>query len=90
MARGMEIVQLIDRAGYWQMLRRVVGDDWIIGPGITELRDHRKLGRRILRSGHDLHVWTVNTKEDLDLCLELGVKAVITDRPAYILDLLGV
>ena len=35
-----------------------------------------------------MHVWTVNTETQLELCLELGVKAVITDRPAYILDLL--
>ena len=35
-----------------------------------------------------MHVWTVNTPAQLDLCLELGVKAVITDRPAYLLDLL--
>jgi len=33
-------------------------------------------------------VWTVNTQQQLELCLELGVKAVITDRPAYVLDLL--
>jgi glycerophosphoryl diester phosphodiesterase len=35
-----------------------------------------------------VHVWTVNTEADLDLCLEMGVRAVITDRPAYLLDLL--
>jgi glycerophosphoryl diester phosphodiesterase len=33
-------------------------------------------------------VWTVNKKSDLDLCLQLGVKAVISDRPAYMLELL--
>lgn len=36
-----------------------------------------------------MHVWTVNTREQLDLCLELGVRAVITDRPAYVLEQLG-
>ncbi len=89
MAPDLRIVQLIDRAQYWPMLRRVIGKDWIVGPGIAELREHRKLGRSIIRSGHDMHVWTVNTKEDLDLCVELGVKAVISDRPAYMRDLLG-
>jgi glycerophosphoryl diester phosphodiesterase len=29
-----------------------------------------------------VHVWTVNTPEDVDLCLELGIEALITDRPA--------
>jgi glycerophosphoryl diester phosphodiesterase len=71
------------------MLRRVIGKDWIVGPGVAELREHRKLGRSITRSGHDMHVWTVNTKNDLDLCLELGVKAVISDRPAYMKELLA-
>lgn len=87
-APEVRIVQLIDRAAYWPMLRRVIGDDWIVGPGIAELREHPRLGRSIVRSGHDLHVWTVNTEEDLELCLGLGVKAVISDRPAYMLELL--
>jgi glycerophosphoryl diester phosphodiesterase len=33
-------------------------------------------------------VWVVNTDRDLELCLELGVKAIITDRPAHMLELL--
>ena len=31
-------------------------------------------------------MWTVNTREQLHLCRELGVAAVITDRPR---DLIG-
>jgi glycerophosphoryl diester phosphodiesterase len=89
MAPEVRIVQLLDRSAYWPMLRRVIGPDWIVGPGISELREHHKLGRRITRSGHDIHVWTVNTESDLALCLQLGVKAVITDRPAYMLELLA-
>lgn len=84
MAPDVRLVQLLDRSRTWPMLRRIIGDDWIVGPGITELREHPRLGDRISRSGHDIHVWTVNTPEDLRLCVELGVKAVITDRPAYI------
>jgi len=33
-------------------------------------------------------VWTVNTEGDLRTCLDLGVQAVITDRPRFVLDLL--
>ena len=88
MAPDVQLVQLIDRAQYWPMLRRVIGKDWIVGPGIAELREHPKLGRRIARAGHDIHVWTVNTEEDLQLCLDNGVKAVISDRPAYMMELL--
>jgi glycerophosphoryl diester phosphodiesterase len=35
-----------------------------------------------------VHVWTVNSEADLQLCLDLGARAVITDRPAYLLELL--
>jgi glycerophosphoryl diester phosphodiesterase len=89
LAPDVRLVQLVEHARNWAMLSRVVGRDWIIGPGIETLRDHPKLGRRLADSGHDLHVWTVNSKRDLHLCLDLGVKAVISDRPAYMLELLG-
>jgi len=89
LAPELRLVQLIERARNWSLLSRVVGPDWILGPGIELLREHPKLGRRIADSGHDLHVWTVNKKSDLKLCLELGVKAVISDRPDYMLGLLG-
>jgi glycerophosphoryl diester phosphodiesterase len=89
LAPDVKLVQLIEHAQYWPMLRRAIGKDWIVGPGIAELREHPKLGKRISQAGHDIHVWTVNTPEDLQLCLDLGVKAVITDRPAYIRELLG-
>ncbi|MBB6627844.1 glycerophosphodiester phosphodiesterase [Nocardioides sp. KIGAM211] len=88
LAPGLPVVMLVERAHHWPMLRRVIGEDWIVGPGIVELQEHPKLGRRIVDSGHDLHVWTVNTQDELDLCLELGVKAVISDRPAYMRELL--
>jgi glycerophosphoryl diester phosphodiesterase len=88
MAPGVRLVQLVEHTASWTMLRRVIGKDWVVGPGIDELREHPRFAQRIARSGHDVHVWTVNTPDDLELCRSLGVKAVITDRPAFILDLL--
>jgi glycerophosphoryl diester phosphodiesterase len=82
----LRLVQLVDKSHHWPVLRPLVEDDWIIGPGIGELRDHPGL-RRHLR-GREIHVWTVNTAEELELCQDLGVAAVITDKPAYLLDLL--
>jgi glycerophosphoryl diester phosphodiesterase len=83
---SVQLVQLVERAQYWPTLRRFVDPDWLIGPGIGELRDHPRFGRRLRLDARRLHVWTVNQDADLDLCLELGVEAVITDRPAYMLD----
>lgn len=87
-APDVRLVQLIEHAHLWPMLKRVIGDDWIVGPGIKELRDHPGLARRLVASGRDIHVWTVNTRADLELCRSLGVKAVISDRPGYMLELL--
>jgi glycerophosphoryl diester phosphodiesterase len=88
LAPSVPLVMLVEKAHHWPMLKQVIGDDWIVGPGIGELRDHPKFARRLVKSGHDLHVWTVNSAEDLQLCQRLGVTAVITDRPAYIRGLL--
>jgi glycerophosphoryl diester phosphodiesterase len=89
LAPAVPVVQLIDKAQYWPMLRRVIGRDWLVGPGIDLLKEHPRVAARIAGSGHDVHVWTVNTEPDLRRCQELGVRAVITDRPAYMLELLG-
>lgn len=88
LAPEVRLVQLVDKPNYWQMLRRVIGRDWVVGPGIKLLREHPRLAGSIARSGRDIHVWTVNTEADLQLCLDAGVKAVISDRPRLILDLL--
>jgi glycerophosphoryl diester phosphodiesterase len=88
LAPEVPLVMLLEHARNWSMLRRMIGDDWLVGPGIKQLTEHPRLGRRIARAGHGMHVWTVNSEKQLDLCLELGVRAVITDRPAYVLDLL--
>jgi glycerophosphoryl diester phosphodiesterase len=89
LAPGVQLVQLVDRHQYWKVLRSVIGPDWVVGPGIALLREHRKLVRKIHATGRDVHVWTVNTDADLQVCLDAGVQAVITDRPAYVLERLG-
>ncbi|PWN03441.1 glycerophosphodiester phosphodiesterase [Nocardioides silvaticus] len=88
LAPDVQTVQLVDKPSLWPMLRRAVGPRTIMGPGIEMLRDHPRVVDSMVRTGRTLHVWTVNTEDDLDLCLKLGVRAVITDRPAYLLDLL--
>jgi glycerophosphoryl diester phosphodiesterase len=89
LAPAVPKVMLLERASAWPRVRALVGADWIVGPGVDVLRGHPKLGPRIARSGHDMHVWTINTAPDLEFCVELGVSAVMSDRPAHILRLLG-
>ncbi|MFD7917872.1 glycerophosphodiester phosphodiesterase family protein [Streptomyces sp. NPDC059740] len=53
----------------------------IAAPGIRTLRAHPWYVERAHARGHQVHVWTVDRPEDVDLCRELGVDAVITNRP---------
>jgi glycerophosphoryl diester phosphodiesterase len=86
LAPEVEVVLLIDRLYSWQMATSVLGPGWVAGPGIDLLRENPRIGRRLHRRGRRLHVWTVNSPEDLDMCVRLGVEAVITDNPGMALD----
>ncbi|MFE2101095.1 MULTISPECIES: glycerophosphodiester phosphodiesterase [unclassified Streptomyces] len=61
----------------------------IAGPSIRIVRNHPAYVERLKRAGHQVHVWTVNEPEDVDLCVELGIDAIITNRPRAVLERLG-
>jgi glycerophosphoryl diester phosphodiesterase len=88
LAPQIDLVLLMERAVTWQVFRASLRPGWIAGPGVEVLAERPKLGQRLHRAGHRIHVWVVNTPEQLELCLDLGVEAVITDRPGRILSLL--
>jgi glycerophosphoryl diester phosphodiesterase len=81
LAPDLRLVYLMDSPLSWASSRPFAEPDWIAGPGIEVVRKHPDLIRRIRRAGTEVHVWTVNDEADLDLCSDLGVAAVITDRP---------
>lgn len=60
-----------------------------VGLDIRLVRRKPKVVRRFRARGHDVFVWTVDEPADLDLCAELGVDVVITNRPAMAIDRLG-
>jgi glycerophosphoryl diester phosphodiesterase len=61
----------------------------IAGPSIEVLQAHPGYVERVQRRGHDVHVWTVDDLDDVALCRELGVDAIITNRPRQVLETLG-
>ncbi|MCZ0988214.1 glycerophosphodiester phosphodiesterase [Streptomyces diastatochromogenes] len=61
----------------------------IAGPSIRIVRNHPAYVERLKRAGHRVHVWTVNEPEDVDLCVDLGIDAIITNRPRAVLQRLG-
>ncbi|MFB7593170.1 glycerophosphodiester phosphodiesterase [Streptomyces sp. NPDC056160] len=61
----------------------------IAGPSMRIVRSHPAYVERLKRVGHQVHVWTVNEPEDVALCVDLGVDAIITNRPGAVLRQLG-
>ncbi|MFI9808363.1 glycerophosphodiester phosphodiesterase [Streptomyces sp. NPDC052301] len=61
----------------------------IAGPSMRIVRNHPAYVERLKKAGHQVHVWTVNEPEDVDLCVELGIDAIITNRPRAVLRQLG-
>ncbi|WP_432092216.1 glycerophosphodiester phosphodiesterase family protein [Streptomyces sp. bgisy100] len=61
----------------------------IAGPSIRILRNHPDYVARAHRAGNRVHVWTVDSPADVELCARLGVDAVITNRPRQVLTQLG-
>ncbi|WP_240136907.1 glycerophosphodiester phosphodiesterase [Streptomyces sp. MUM 178J] len=61
----------------------------IAGPGIRLVRNHPGYIERLHQAGHRVHVWTVDEPEDVELCVRLGVEAIITNRPKQVLSQLG-
>ena len=61
----------------------------IAGPYVGLLRRNPWFVRRVHDAGHEVHVWTVDADEDVDLMVSLGVDALITNRPQQVLERLG-
>jgi glycerophosphoryl diester phosphodiesterase len=89
LAPDLRLVMLMEKARHWPVVKPVLGKGWILGPGIEQLTRHPDFGPRLRRTRREINVWTVNTDAQLDLCLDLGVTTVMSDRPAYLLERLG-
>jgi glycerophosphoryl diester phosphodiesterase len=70
-------------------VRRLPFGTRIAGPGLELVRRRPDLVRRLKAGGQQVYVWTVNSADDVDLLLKLGVDGIITDRPAEVLTHLG-
>jgi glycerophosphoryl diester phosphodiesterase len=81
LAPSLETVFLMDPFSYRLrdgMLPRGVP---IAGPSISVVRNRPEYVGRVHRSGQRVHVWTVDEPEDVELCMKLGVDAIITNKP---------
>jgi len=51
------------------------------GPSMEIVTAHPEYVTRAHRHGHHVHVWTVNSEAEVKHCQEIGVDAIISDRP---------
>ena len=89
MAPGVPLVVLMHRASLRYrdgMLPRGVH---AAGVSVRTLREERWYLDRLQRSGQGVHVWTVDSPDDVERCLDAGVDAIITNRPDAVLAQLG-
>ena len=75
------------KLGWWGRTFTWRGDYFALHPYLTEVNP--ELVYRVQAAGKRVHVWTVNTEEDLKRMIGLGVDAIITDDPVLALRLLG-
>jgi len=57
----------------------------ISGIDIHYLKKDPDYVERVHAHGHEVHVWTVDAREDVDLCLTLGVDAIISNHPGSVI-----
>jgi len=57
----------------------------IAGPSLEILQAHPTYVERVHEQGGRVHVWTVDTAEDISYVLDLGVDAVISNHPTRVL-----
>jgi len=61
----------------------------LVAANIEIIRSDHSFVLNQMRKGKQVMVWTVNNEDDLKLCQDLGVQAVITDYPARVRKILG-
>lgn len=80
----LERVQLIEAVQLPRFRTSLAAQVNIAGPGINILRRDPKFVARHHANGNQVHVWTVDSPADIQLCLDLGVDAIISNRPAAV------
>ncbi|MBX6357707.1 MAG: glycerophosphodiester phosphodiesterase [Micromonosporaceae bacterium] len=86
LAPGLPTVLLLELLPPALRLGRLPFGTRVAGPGIGLLRRRPAVVETLRAAGNDVYVWTVNEPDDLELVCRLGVDAIITDRPRFVLD----
>lgn len=72
---------LLSSHSLWLQARYSSAD--YLGPGINQIRRDPGIVEKIHSSGKKVAVWTVDTGSDIEMCRDLGVDILITNKPAH-------
>jgi len=89
LAPGVPTVQLIGKRLRPVRTDLLSGSMSAVGPGLALLRAHPDYVAQAHAAGKQVHVWVANEPEDVDFLHDLGVDALITDRPGDVLRHIG-
>jgi glycerophosphoryl diester phosphodiesterase len=78
------VATLLRRAMHEGELLVSEGRVGLAGPGIDYVRAHPARIRRWLEAGTRLRVWTVDSPGDVELCVNLGIQEITTNRPVQV------
>jgi glycerophosphoryl diester phosphodiesterase len=81
MAPALEMVYLMERVPLRYRDGTLPLGSRVSGPSIDIVKAHPEYVGKAHSAGNAVHVWTVNSPAEIELCLSLGVDAIITDNP---------
>ena len=90
MAPGTPTVLLMGNLHLWRKSGWLPREVDIAGISIEALRKHPGYVAVSHAKGHQVHVWTVDQPADVALCVETGVDAIISNKPAMVREVLGI
>ncbi|GAA3609427.1 glycerophosphodiester phosphodiesterase [Kineosporia mesophila] len=82
LAPTLPLVYLVERRMPVAMIDGQVPAGVAIAPDVEMLALNPRFGERIRARGRELHVWTVDTPEQIRVCLDAGASVLITNKPA--------
>ena len=89
MAPGLRTVLLMDRVPLRFRDGSLPTGVSCAGPSLEIVTAHSEYVDRAQKHGHAVHVWTVNSADDVRHCRDIGVDAIISDRPGAALEILA-
>lgn len=78
---GVPLVMLMERVPVAYRSGMLPKGVRVSGPGLPVVKAHPRYARRVQDAGSRVFVWTVDDPADVELVCDMGVDAIITNRP---------